>query len=237
MHRRSRDRPGGGARRARPDAPAHVKAYVGGSDFWGTAALGEGRPRRRRLLRARHRAAGRPGSTFKPFVLAAALDAGRPAHPELHRARRRSPSRSRAARRRGSSTTTTAAAAAAMNLIEATVQLGQHGLRAARDGPRRRSRWSTWPKKMGIRSPPSPGPVGRAREQRRDRRSTWRPPTTRSPATASTPTPVLVTRVTTSDGTVLYQAPHHAGTRVLSGDHRAHGQRRAAAGRQPRHRA
>ena len=121
----------------------HVKAYVGGSDYWGTAAVGAGRPRRRRLLR------GRPGLPAGGQHLQAVRARGRArcrraADPHATTRPASLPSRSRAGRSPGSSTTTTATARAAMNLTEATVssvntvyaQLVMDARRAGGRGPR-----------------------------------------------------------------------------------------------------
>ena len=180
------DRPGGGARRDRARRPGRSRRTsaartTGAPAPWAKVDLAD--------IDCYESGKGcrQAGSTFKPFVLAAALEPGVPLSRTLQRARRRSRSRSPAASRRGSSTTTTASGRGRMNLTEATVnsvntvyaQLVMDSASqpvvdlAAQDG----HPLAAAPRSRRPRSAATARPC-----------STWRPRTTRSPATGCTPT-------------------------------------------------
>lgn len=189
----------------------HVKAYVGGSDFWGTQPwskvdlanidcyqVGQG--------------CRQAGSTFKPFVLAAALDAGVPLTREYS-----APASLTIPQPGGQPpwlvNNYDGTGRGEMNLTEATVNsVNTVYAQLVMDiGPQPVVDLAA---KMGIRSPSSPVPsaaLGSNGATVLDLASAYG---TLAGDGVHTD-PVFVTSVTTSDGTVLYQAPLRR-TRVLS---------------------
>jgi penicillin-binding protein 1A len=192
-------------------ATGHVKAYVGGSDFWGTQPwskvdlanidcyqIGQG--------------CRQAGSTFKPFVLAAALDGGVPLTREYS-----APASLTIPQPGGQApwlvNNYDGSGRGEMNLTEATVDsvntvyaqlVMDIGAQPVVD----------LAAKMGIRSPSSPVPsaaLGSNGATVLDLASAYGTLAGDGIHTE----PVFVTRVTTSDGTVLFQAPLRR-TRVLS---------------------
>ena len=196
-------------------ATGQVKAYVGGSDFWGAGAVGEGRSRRHRLLRASGsgcRQAGQhvqavraraPRSTpgvplSQTYDAPASLTIPQPGGQEPWVVNNYDGSG------RGR-----------MDLTEATVNsvntvyaqlvmdIGAQPVvdLADEDGRPLAAARRCRPPRSGATARPC---------------STWRRRTTRSPATGCTPTPVLVTRVTTQRRHACSTRRRSSGTRVLS---------------------
>jgi penicillin-binding protein 1A len=180
-----------------------VKAYVGGSDFWGTA------PWSKVDLAdidcyTPDKGCRQAGSTFKAFVLAAAVDAGVP----LSRTYR-APATLSIPQPNGQPPWLVAnydgSGRGRMNLVDATVNsvntvyaqlVMDLGVQPVVD----------LAKRMGVRSPQPPVPsaaLGSNGATVLDMASAYDTFAADGVHTA----PVLVTKVTTSDGTILYRAP------------------------------
>ena len=214
-------RGGGGGRRVLPDAEhdpdvalvsieprtGYVRAMVGGRDFFGAGRSGEVQPRDAGPRQA--------GSAFKPFVLAAALAEGIPATttysaPGVHHDPMHAPAVATRA------TTPTAGRRASVDLVEGTVhsyntlyaQLILRRRARGRDGAGRR--------RCGIRSPLDAAPsavLGTNDVTALDMACGVATFANRGVQVA----PVLVTRITRADGTVLYRHEHRQ-ERVLDAD-------------------
>ena len=180
-----------------------------------------------------------PGSAFKPFVLATALDAGHPAVRGAHRAAAIT-LRSPAARCRGTCTTPIPAKARPVARTSSRARFTR-STRCTRSSSCRSARRtpSTWRTARHHHAAPSRARRG-ARIQRRDSRSRWPPCTARSPTTGVHVDPVMITRITKADGTVLYEdharadegdgriRRRHGHVRAPTGDRAWHGHGRAA---------